>query len=236
MMIKQFFSKMGWSGNKSKSAASFKSSVSLKDIPQADKPDSHGPMDSSVVPLRSNALVAKKKDSAEVFNEAVDRLIAKLEDINTNLASQVQQNQHLVERMDQLPGMLMPLPKAVEEQRQAFAQVAEQLRQKVARDEKVAQELSGIHEKVTEAADVDAKMYDTFGTFSETLSKLDTDTVAQTAWLQQMSQTFSASERYLKYALARQQTRFYWIFGISLTVCILAIGTMIAGLLLMKGS
>jgi chromosome segregation ATPase len=180
-------------------------------------------------------MVTKKRDSVEVFNEAVDKLITKLENINDNLASQVQQNKQLVERMDTLPGMLSGVPKAIDEQRQAFAQVAEQLRQKVARDEKVAEELCGIHEKVAAAAEVDAKMCDNFSTFSETLSKLDNDTVTQTEWLEQMSRTFSASERYLKYAMAKQQVRFYWILGISLGISLLAVAAMVVGIILLKG-
>ena len=189
----------------------------------------------SVVPLRSGpgAMVTKKKDSAEVFQEAVDKLVDKLEGINDNLASQIRQNERLVERMDTLPGMLSPLPKAVEEQRAAFAEVADQLRQKVARDEKVAVELSGIHEKVAASAAVDEKMCETFGQFSTTLSKLDEDTVSQTEWIQQMSRTFSASERYIKHTMARQQVRFYWIFGISLVVSLLAIVGLVVGIVLL---
>ena len=192
--------------------------------------------DGSVVPLRSGAMAARKKDSAEVFQEAVDKLVEKLEHINDNLSSQVSQNKRLVERMDVLPGMLSPLPKAVEEQRAAFAQVAEQLQEKVARDEKVAEELSGIHEKVAASVEVDAKMCDNFSTFSETLGRLDEDTVSQTEWIQHMSQMFSASERYIKFTLAKQQTRFYWVFGISVGVCFLAIVALIVGIFLLAGS
>ncbi len=236
MMIKELFAKMGFSRGTSKSPRSGPSSVLLKDVSGSAVSDSRERPEPSVEPLRSGGLVTKKKDSAEVFQEAVDKLIDKLEDINTNLASQVQQNQQLVERMDTLPGMLSPLPKAVEEQRQAFAQVAEQLRQKVARDEKVAEHLSGIHVKVSEAAQSDAKLCETFGAFSETLNKLDHDTVTQTEWLEQMSRTFSTSERYLKHALAKQQSRFYWVLGISLGICVLAITGMVIGLFLMQGS
>jgi hypothetical protein len=229
-MIKQLLSKMGWRPTPSKS------SVLLKDFPECDPPSAAGQTHPSMTPAPSAALVTKKKDSAEVFNEAVEKLVEKLEHINENLASQVQQNKQLVERMDALPAMLMPLPKAVEEQRQAFAQVAEQLRQKVSRDEKVAVELSGIHEKVAAAAEVDARMCDTFGTFSETLRKLDNDTVSQTEWLEQMSRTFSASEHYLKAAIAKQQVRFYWVFGISLGVCLLAVMALIVGIVLLRGT
>lgn len=232
-MIKQIFSRFG---RKKSQPTPSEGGVSLENLPETGvSGDSEA--NPSVVPLRSgaNPIVSKKKDSAEVFQEAVDKLVGKLEGINDNLASQVQQNERLVERMDTLPGMLSPLPKAVEEQRAAFAEVAEQLRAKVSRDAKVAEELSGIHEKVAASAEVDAKMCESFDGFSETLSKLDTDTVSQTEWIQQMSRTFSASERYIKYALNRQQVRFYWILGISLGVSLLAIVGLIVGIVLLRG-
>lgn len=199
-------------------------------------PSGIGSGDGSVVPLRSGGMVAKKKDSAEVFQDAVGKLVEKLEHINDNLSSQVSQNKRLVERMDALPGMLSPLPKAVEEQRVAFAQVAEQLAAKVARDEKVAEELCGIHEKVAASAEVDAKMCDTFGTFSDTLGRLDEDTVSQTEWIQRMSRTFSAGEQYLKETMAKQQSRFYWVFAISVGVCFLAMTALIIGIVLLRGA
>lgn len=183
--------------------------------------------DGSVVPLRTTELpVKKKKDTAEVLNEAVNRLVEKLEGINDNLDSQIKQNQQLVERMD-------ALPKAVEQQRQAFSDVAVQLRQKLENDENVARELSGIHEKITTSAEIDRQMAQNFSGFSETLSKLDNDTVCQTEWIQQMSKTFSASERYIKYTLAKQQMRFYWVFGIALGVSFFAIVGLIIGIVLL---
>ncbi len=191
----------------------------------------------SVVPLHSSPIaVKKKKDSAEMFNEAVNKLVDTLGGINENLDRQVQQNQQLVQRMDVLPDMLSTLPKAVEEQRQAFARVAEQLARKVERDEKVAEELAGIHEKVAASTEIDTQMSENFGKFSDTLGKLDQDTVCQTEWLQQISHTFLASERYMKHTLAKQQTRFYWVFGVSLGVCFFVVVALIIGIvLLIKG-
>lgn len=229
-MIKEIFTKMGWSRSKSKSTDS---SVLLKNHRDSDGLES-GEMPYGTIP-HANPMVTKKKDSVEVFNEAVEKLVGKLENINDNLSSQVQQNQQLMERMNTLPELLMPLPKAVAEQREAFAQVAEQLRQKVTRDEKVAEHLSGIHEKVAQAADVDAKLCDNFTAFSETLRKLGNDTVSQTEWLQQMNQTFSATEHYVKAALAKQQTRFYWVLGISLGISLFAVAGMIVGIYLLRG-
>lgn len=197
----------------------------------------HSDSTASVVPLRTpDSMIPKKKEPAQVFDEAVTRLVDKLESINNNLDQHVHQSQQLLQRMDTLPDMLKTLPDAVQEQRQAFALVAEQLRQKVARDEKVAEELAGIHEKVAASTEMDAKMCDNLCKFSGTLSKLDQDTVSQTEWIQQMSRSFSASERFMKYTLARQQSRFFWIFGISLGVCFFAIAGLIIGIaLLLRG-
>jgi chorismate mutase len=203
--------------------------VGLEDFPCTSEESLNG----SVVPLHGSQNAIRKKNSAEIFNDAVEKLIDKLESINTNLDQQVQQNQHLVQRMEGLPDMLATMPKAVEEQRQAFARVAELLVQKVDRDEKVAEELAGIHEKVAVATEIQSKMGDNFGKFSDTLDRLDQDTVSQTEWLQQISRTFLASERYMKYTLSKQQARFYWIFGVSIGICFLAIVGLVIGIVLM---
>lgn len=195
-------------------------------------PKSASDQSTSVVPLQSpQAIANRKKEPAEMLNEAVDKLVDKLEGINDHLGRQVQQNQQLVERMDTLPQLLSSLPEAVQEQRQAFAGVAEQLRQKVERDEKVAEELIGIREKVAASVEIDTKMSESFSAFSETLGKLDRDTVCQTEWLEQISSTFVATERYLKHTLAQQQTRFYWVLGISLGVCLFAVAGLVTGLM-----
>ena len=203
-------------------------SVGLQDSPSISDDST------SVVPLHgSQAVVKKKKDSAEVFNDAVEKLVDKLEGINENLNQQVQQNQQLVQRMDVLPDMLSTMPKAVEEQRQAFARVAEQLEQKVERDAKVAEQLTGIHEKVADSVQINAQMGENFSKFSDTLGKLDKDTVCQTEWLEQISHTFSAGEHYMKHALDKQQKRLYWVFGISMGVCLLAVIGLVVGIVLM---
>jgi len=190
-------------------------------------------MNTSVVPLHGSQTAIRKKSSAEMFNDAVEKLVEKLEGINDNLDRQVQQNQQLVQRMDGVPDMLATMPQAIEEQRQAFARVAELLVQKVDHDEKVAEDLAGIHEKVAVSTEIQSKMGDNFSKFSDTLDRLDQDTVSQTEWLQQISRTFLASERYMKYTLAKQQTRFYWIFGISIGICFLAIVGLVIGIVLM---
>lgn len=189
--------------------------------------------DSSVVPLHGESVVKKKKEPAEVFNEAVEKLVGKLENINSNLDTQIQQNQKLVERMDTLPELLNSLPESVQQQQKAFADVAEQMRQKVQRDENVAQQLSGIHEKVAASTEIDTQMYESFKIFSGSLAKLDEDTTAQTEWLRQMSNTFSSNEQYIKFTVEKQQKRFYWVLGISMGVCIFAVAALAAGIVML---
>ncbi|HOK94567.1 MAG TPA: hypothetical protein PK052_06690 [Anaerohalosphaeraceae bacterium] len=190
-------------------------------VSREDFKASYNSLDASVVPLRpAEPVIQKKKDSAEVFNEAVNLLVEKLQSINENLQQQIHQNRQLVERMDALPAVF-------EQQRQAFAQVAEQLQEKAARDEKVAEELRGIYEKTAAAAETNAQMCDHICKLSGTLSKIDEDTINQTQWIQQMSRSFSASERFLKYTFEKQQTRFYWLFGISLGICFFAMTALI---------
>jgi len=204
------------------------SSVALEDA------GSDSEVNASVVPLHSAQSIAKKKkDPAEILNEAVEKLVDKLEGINDNLQQQVEQNQQLVKRMDTLPELLSSLPGAVEQQREAFAQVAEQLEKKVERDAKVAEALGSIRDHVAESVEMDAQMNERFGTFSDALTKLDLNATNQTAWLEQINSTFSASERYVKYAFAKQQTRFYWVFGISLGICLLSVIGLIIVIVLM---
>lgn len=190
---------------------------------------------SAVVPLHGESMVKKKKEPAEVFNEAVEKLVDKLEGINNNLDTQIQQNQKLVERMDTLPELLSSLPESVKQQQKAFADVAEQMRHKVQRDENVAQQLSGIHEKVAASTEIDTQMYESFKMFSGSLAKLDEDTAAQTEWLRQMSNTFSSNEQYIKFTVEKQQKRFYWILGISLGVCIFAVAALTVGIIMLLG-
>lgn len=191
------------------------------------------PPGTNVVPLHGDSLVKKKKEPTEVFNEAVEKLVDKLEGINSNLEQQIQQNRRLVERMDILPELLQSLPESVRQQQAAFAEVAEQMRQKVQRDENVAEHLSGIHEKIAAAADVDTEMCEQFKTFSGSLTKLDQGTATQTEWLKHISYSFSESGHYLKYTLEKQQKRFYWILGISLGICLFAVLVLTVGIFML---
>jgi hypothetical protein len=62
---------------------------------------------------------------------------------------------------------------------------------------------------------------------------MDQDTARQTQWLEQINRTVSAGEQSLTSALAKQQRRFYWIAGIALGVCLLAVIGLVIGIVLL---
>ena len=62
-----------------------------------------------------------------------------------------------------------------------------------------------------------------FNNFKNTIEKLNTSTTSQTDSITQMSRTFAASDRYLKYILSRQNRRFMWIFIAAIATCLVAI-------------
>jgi regulator of replication initiation timing len=199
--------------------------VSVKSVPESVNSGDRS-ADLQVVPLRSpesEAALRKKKDPSELFNDAVNRLVDKLEGINGNLDRQVQQNEQLVARMDTLPELLGSLPEAVNRQQRIFDEIAGQIKQKAAQDEKTIAELSGIREKVSASVEMDAKMSENFGEFAKCLTKLDDDTLNQTEWLQHLNRSYSSSEEFLRESLRKQRVHFYVIFGVSLAISLLTI-------------
>jgi chromosome segregation ATPase len=244
-MIKDFFSRLCGRGDKSRGH-----SVLIKDYDSG----SNGNSGSEVVALRSGAKVgieqsiARKKEPVDVFTESVDKLVVKLEGINDNLSRQTQQNERLVQKLDELPTLLAPVPDAVNQQRQALFQMAEQLRRKVEQDEALSmllaklpdlasrqtESLEAIEERLSAAADVDSKMEGAFERVVESMGKLDAETANQTEWLERMSLTFADNERLIKETLSRQQRRFFWVFGICVGVCLIAIAGLATALFFLQ--
>ncbi|NLW84259.1 MAG: hypothetical protein GXY41_07660 [Phycisphaerae bacterium] len=244
-MIKQFFSKMCGRGDKSSSG-----SVLIKDY----SPDSPAGDHSAVVPLRGSKggpenAVARKKEPMEQFTESVNQLVEKLEKINDNLSRQALQNERLVQKLDELPTLLSPVPDAVNQQRQALYHMAEQLKRKIEQDEALThllaklpeqterqtESLEAIEDRLSKAADADVKMSETFERVTESLGKLDADTASQAEWLQKMSRTFADNEKLVKDTLAAQQRRFFTVFFVSVVISLAAIAGLVVALMNLLG-
>jgi ABC-type transporter Mla subunit MlaD len=178
-----------------------------------------------------------KAQSLEKLQAGFDKLIEQLRGINEHLDGQVAQNEDLMGRIEQLPKLLERFPAVVENQRQLTEQLMEQLNAAATRQEqfmdtvekiptetaKQTDALTDIDHQLAASADTDVQMVENFNKFNETLDKLNQSSVSQRDSILQMSRTFAASDRYLKYILSRQRKSFMWVFTIAMGVCVLAI-------------
>ena len=178
-----------------------------------------------------------KTQSLEKLQAGFDKLVEQLEGINNHLNRQAAQNEELMSRIEQLPKLLESFPTVVENQKQLTEQLLEQLKATATMEqefigtiEKIPTEtakqtdaLTDINHQLAAAADVDVQMTEGLNKFNETLDKLNQSTIGQTDGIVQMSKTFAASDRYLKYIISSQRKSFIWVFTVALGVCLAAI-------------
>jgi methyl-accepting chemotaxis protein len=174
-----------------------------------------------------------KTQTLEKLQAGFDTLIEKLQSINEHLSRQVAQQDELMRRIEQFPQLLEGFPGLLENQRRIIEQLLEQVKLAAAKDQqfieavgKIPAEtarqtdaLVDIDHQLAAAADIDVQMAEGFNKFNETLDKLNQSTVGQTDSIMQMSRTFAASDRYLKYIVSRQNKRFMWVFIAAISVC-----------------
>jgi methyl-accepting chemotaxis protein len=186
-----------------------------------------------------------KTQSLEKLQEGFDKLVEQLEGINNHLNRQTAHNEELMKRIEQLPKLLESFPAVVENQKQLTEQLLEQLKATAMMEqgfietvEKIPTEtakqtdaLTDINHQLAAAADVDVQMTEGLNKFNETLDKLNQSTIGQTDGIVQMSKTFAASDRYLKYIISSQRKSFIWVFTAALGVCLAAI-LILAGIII----
>ena len=192
------------------------------------------------------AAMVKEDQSGAGMNEAFGKLIEQLRGINEHLGRQVDQHAELMGRMDRLPSLLENFPAAAEKQKEMIEALGEQLKNKELKEQQFVETIEQIPAqtaKQTDAlvemqrrlgvvAEIDAKMSEGFVKFNEVLGQLEEDTVSQTGSIVQMNETFTAGDRYLKSELLGQKRRFMWMFAIAMGVCTLAIGGLVAVILI----
>jgi chromosome segregation ATPase len=199
----------------------------------------------------TQVLVKKSVDKAqslERLQEGFSRLVGQLEGINENLAQQTRQQQELMDKMAQLPRVVENFPAAIANQQRMIEHLTERLDAsatasqqfmdavKKIPDEAMRQTelLYGINRQLTSAADAEMMMSENFAKFNTTLDRLNASTVSQTEGVIQMSQTFEASDRYLKHILSQQHNRFMWVFFTAVGVCVFAILALITVIVFIK--
>jgi chromosome segregation ATPase len=178
-----------------------------------------------------------KRDSIEKLQQGFDKLIEQLQNINEHLNRQIAQHEELTSRIEKLPDLLESFPTIMQNQKQTAEELLEQSKTTAARQqqfieavERIPNETSkqtdalvNIDHQLAAAADTDVQMAESFNKFNETLDKLNQSTLGQTDSIMQMSKTFAASDRYLKYIISRQNKRFMWIFATAIGVCVAVI-------------
>lgn len=197
---------------------------------------------------RDNNAIAKtsgKSASIEKLEKGFNNLVDQLQGINKHLDQQVSQHEDLMKHMDHLPKLLESFPSVVENQKELTDQLIEQLKaaslkqqQFVEAVEKIPTEtakqtdaLEEIDHQLAASADTDVQMVENFIKFNEAVSRLDQTSASQRDSILQMSKTFAASDRYLKYLMSRQNKRFMWIsmtaIGVCFTVILILVGIII---------
>jgi hypothetical protein len=178
-----------------------------------------------------------RHESLEKLQEGFDKLVEQLKGINEHLSRQATQHEDLMGRIQQLPELLESFPAIVENQKRITEQLLEQLKASAAKNEqfidavekiptetaKQTDALVNIDHQLAAAADIDVQMTESFNNFNQSLDKLNQSTIGQTDGIIQMSKTFAASDRYLKYIISKQNKRFMWIFIAAVSVCVTVI-------------
>jgi len=209
--------------------------------PQAPQADTTG---GSEVVVRAVPQI-DRSESLEKLQEGFDKLIGQLQGINEHLDRQANRHEELMGRIEQLPSLLESFPQVVENQKRITEQLIEQLKSSNAKNdqfidavEKIPNEtakqtdaLVNIDHQLAAAADIDVQMTEGLNNFNEALDRLNQSTVSQTDGIVQMSKTFAASDRYLKYIVSRQNKRFMWIFIAAVSVCVVCI-LILAGIII----
>ena len=176
---------------------------------------------------------AERQESLQKLQEGFDKLVDQLQGINEHLSRQAIQHEDLMGRIEQFPEMLESFPAVVENQKKLTEQLLEQLKGTAAKNEqfidavekiptetaKQTDALVNIDHQLSAAADIDVQMTEGLNNFNESLDKLNQSTISQTDGIIQMSKTFAASDRYLKYIISRQNKRFMWIFVAAISIC-----------------
>jgi hypothetical protein len=72
--------------------------------------------------------------------------------------------------------------------------------------------LTMINHQLEAAADADVQLAGSFVKFKDTLDRLNHSTAKNTDGLVQMSKTFAASDRYLKYVVTKLNKRYAWVW------------------------
>jgi chromosome segregation ATPase len=194
-------------------------------------------------PVRIGPIAPReRRESIERLQEGFDQLVGQLEQVNQHLGKQLRQHEELMGRVKELPPLLESLPSSIENQKHLTTQLLDQLRSTASKDqqfvaavERIPAEtarqsdtLNLINHQLAAAADTDVQLAQTFVKFKDTMDRLNHNTLSNTEGILQMSKTFAASDRYLKYVVNKLNKRYAWVFAMAMSVCFAVVGALVA--------
>ena len=197
----------------------------------------------------SSVTTLERRDPGERLEEGFNKLVDQLDRINGHLNRQLQQHEELMGRVRELPQALETLPAAIENQKKLTSQLLEHLRTSATKNQQFIEAvgqipaetarqtdtLTTINHQLAAAAETDVQLTDSFVKFKGTLDRLNHNTISNTEGIMQMSRTFAASDRYLKYVVARMNRRYAWTLALALSVCAGAISALVGIVLYLVG-
>ncbi len=168
-----------------------------------------------------------RREPMERFQEGFNKLVDQLQQINGHLNQQLEQHGELMGRVRELPQVLESLPSAVENQKVLTTQLLNQLRSTASKDQEFTNVVGQIPVEAARQTEtlttINGQLEasaESFNKFRGTLDRLNHNTVSNTEGIVQMSRTFAASDRYLKYTVSKLNRRFAWMFVGTVTVCV----------------
>ncbi len=175
-----------------------------------------------------------RREPLEKLQEGFNKLVDQLQQINGHLNQQLGQHEELMGRVRELPQALESLPSAVENQKVLTSQLLDQLGSTASRNQEFvdaigqipaetarqSETLTSINRQLEASAETDVRLAESFTKFRGVLDQLSHNTVSNTEGIMQMSRTFAASDRYLKYVVSKLNRRFAWMFVGTVTLCV----------------
>lgn len=222
----------------------------------AKRANLYEPLRETSVPQKDNpsGLIARKSDFSErtealqMIQRSFEQLVEKLGAVNEHLDQQVEQNAELVQRLGELAPLLQNFPEGFKNQKVVVDSLVEQLKvqslksrqftdavEKIpAAAEKQTNAISEMSVQLAASSCIDAQLAEGFDRFNNITDKLKNNVEGQTESIIQLSRTFSASDRYLKYVLNTQHKRFMWVFVSAMGVCVFAIAVLLIVIFMLK--
>ncbi len=190
----------------------------------------------------------QKTEALQMIQNSFEQLVEKLGHINDHLDKQLEQNAAILKRMDELPHLLQNFPESLKNQKTVIESLIEQLKAQSLKNQQFAETIakipastelqtSAIKEmagQIAASAAVDNQIVEGMRKFNIITGRLNDNVAGQAESILQMSRTFSASDKYLKYVLNTQHKRFMWVFIAALGVSTFAIISLLIVIFLLK--